>query len=520
VKINLTEKKFNINKAAFIVGTFTIISRIIGLFRDRLFASKFGAGDILDIYYSAFRIPDFIYNLLILGTLSIAFIPIFTEWLNKDKKIANRIANTILNLSFIVISASCLILYFFAEPLTKYLVPGFSSEKLTQTISLTKLFLISPIIFTISNIFGCILNASKKFLIVSLAPILYNLGIIFGLIFLYPKFGIIGLGLGVIIGAVLHLVIQSTAAFATGFYWQPILDIRNESVKKISRLFIPKIFGMDNGQISLLISSSVGSILSSGSISVFNLANNLQAVPIGIFAISISVTAFPLFSENFSNNNEEKFSENLLNSMVKILFFLIPISLLILVLRAHIVRLAFGSGEFDWQDTILTFRTMGVFCLSIFAQGLSPLLARAFYARQNTIIPVILNLFSMALNAILAYFLGKTYGVVGIAVAFSISAVFNCLCLFIGIRIKIKNFQDKKLFFDTFKILFCSVTSGLSAYAVLYLINPFVNTHTGFGLLLQFIFSATIATIIFFYTAYLQNLSQAVWVINFLKRKL
>lgn len=514
------EDNFSLNKAAITVAVLTVLSRFAGLLRDRLFASNFGAGDMLDIYYAAFRIPDFVFNLLILGTLSVAFIPIFSEWLNKDKKFAYQIASTILNLSFLSMSAVCLFLFFAADLLTKLLVPGFDPEKFSQTVLLTRIFLISPIIFTLSSVFASILNASKKFLISGIAPILYNCGIIFGLIFMYPKFGLSGLGLGVILGAFLHLAIQMAAAFALGFHWEPILNFKNLAVRKISRLFLPRIFGLDNSQISLLIGSVIGSGLASGSVAIFNLANNLQAVPLGIFAFSISIASFPVLSKNFSKNEEENFSKNLLYSIVKILFFLLPISILMLVLRAHIVRLAFGSGKFDWSDTILTFRALGVFSLSIFAQGLSPLLARAFYARQNTIIPVVVGLFGMALNAVLAFFLGKAYGIVGVAGAFSIAAIFNCIVLFLFIRLKLVNFSDKILFSEIAKILFSSIASGLSAYAVLYLINPLVNTHTGLGLLLQFIFSSVIALGIFFYTAYLQGLQQAVYVFNFLKRKI
>jgi putative peptidoglycan lipid II flippase len=163
-KIRAWESNFSLTKAAFIVGFFALVSRFVGLLRDRLLASRFGAGDTLDSYYAAFRLPDFIFNLLVLGTLSAAFIPIFTEWLHKDKKRADEIANTVLSFSFITMSAICVVLYFNAHWLTKLMVPGFHGEKLSDTISLTKIFLLSPIIFTLSNFFGSMLNAKKRFL--------------------------------------------------------------------------------------------------------------------------------------------------------------------------------------------------------------------------------------------------------------------------------------------------------------------------------------------------------------------
>jgi putative peptidoglycan lipid II flippase len=190
------ELSFSISKAAGIVGFFTLASRLMGLVRDRLFASTFGAGDALDSYYAAFRIPDFVFNLLILGTLSVAFIPIFSELLLKDKQKAYKTANSVLNATFFGMAALCFVLFIFSSQLTKALVPGFHDAKFQETLLLTRIFLISPVIFTLSNVFTSILNAQKKFIAVGLAPILYNAGIIFGLLYLYPHYGMKGLGYG------------------------------------------------------------------------------------------------------------------------------------------------------------------------------------------------------------------------------------------------------------------------------------------------------------------------------------
>ena len=520
-KLKNLELNFTVSKAAMIVGVFTLASRLVGLLRDRLFASHFGAGDTLDIYYAAFRIPDFVFNLLILGTLSVAFIPVFTEQLLKDKAEANRTANTVLNLSFIAMSVICLALMFFAEPLTHLLVPGFSGQKYLDTVSLTRIFLLSPIIFTVSNLFTSVLNAQKKFLIANLAPIMYNLGIIFGLLVLYPVWGLKGLGAGVIVGALLHLVVQLPVAVSLGFSWQPVLDLKNAAAQKIIKLFLPRILGVDNSQISLLVGSIVGSILASGSIAVFNLANNLQAVPLGVFAIATAVAIFPLLSEFYAKRDVVNFTESLRASITQILFFMIPCGILLLLFRAHVVRLAFGAGKFDWDATILTFNTLGMFALSLFAQGLSPLLARAFYARQNTTVPVFTGLCTMALNAILAYLFGRQFGVAGMAAAFSIASIFNALVLFIIIRLRLKtelaaaeesavihNF-DQNLLDSVFRIIVASIIMGLSGYGALYALAHFISTNTGIGLLLQAGLAGCFAIAMFFITADYLKIPQA-----------
>jgi len=524
-KLKFLENNFSVNKAALIVGFFTLASRLTGLVRDRLFASNFGAGDILDSYYAAFRIPDLVFNLLILGTLSIAFIPVFSELLLLDKKKAITTANTILNFSFFLVSAICLLLFIFIEPLAKLLVPGFAGQKLLETISLTRLFLLSPIIFTISNVFTSILNAQKKFFFVGLAPILYNAGIIFGLYAFYPIYGIQGLGYGVILGALAHLLVQIPQAIALGYRWQPILDFKDKAFQKMSRLFVPKIFGLDNSQISLLIGSIIGSLLASGSIAILNLANNLQAVPLGIFALSISVATFPSLSEAFAKKDAQGYLKTLSTSLIQILFYIIPIAVMVLLLRAHIVRLVYGAGQFSWEDTILTFKTLGIFTISMFAQSVTPLLARSFYARQNTIIPVIINFITMGFNATLAYMLGLRFGVVGIAAAFSTANIFNLVALFIALRYflridmnkeSLRNF-DKIISTETLKIVFASLAAGIAVYGTLYAIEPFVNTRTVLGLLIQAGLAGGIGVFIYLVSASSFKLNQATKLLSYVK---
>lgn len=519
-------KQFSLNKAAIIIASLTLASRLVGLLRDRLFASRFGAGDTLDVYYAAFRIPDFIFNLLILGTLSVAFIPVFTEWLVKDKSRAYKIANTILNTSFLLMFAVCLMLMLLAGPLTKILVPGFSEWKFQETLLLTKIFLWSPVIFTVSNVFGSILNSQKKFFIANLAPLLYNFGIIFGLLFLYPRFGLKGLGSGVILGAMLHLLIQAIEAMRFGFVWKPAFNLNDEAVKKIGRLFLPRIFGLDTSQISLLIGSVIGSLLTSGTIAVLNLANNLQAVPVGIFAISLAVASFPVLSEQYALGKNDEFSQTLADSIIKILFFLIPISVLTLIYRAFIVRLVYGAGNFNWNNTIATFNVLGVFAISMFAQGLIPLFSRAFYARHNTATPVVIGLLSMGVNIGLAYFLAiriynlqlnlgplsyqiETGGASGIALGFSLASILNCLLLFVALRsslfkksenpgLKLAEF-DGKIASAIWKIIFASACMGILSYSMLQILAPFLPTRTVLGILLQAGISCLIGAICYIY---------------------
>ncbi len=523
-KLKNLENEFSVSKAAVIVGFFTLLSKLVGLARDPLLAGKIGVGNTLDIYYAAFRVPDFIFNLLVLGTLSVALIPVFSQWMIKDKNKAYEVANSVFNASVLAMGLVCLILLAFSAPLTKLLVPGFSGDKLLRTIQLMRLFLLSPVIFTASNIFTSILSSYKKFLVLSIAPIMYNLGIIFGLFFFYPRFGLMGLGYGVILGACLHLLVQIPEALRYGYRWKPVIDLKDPSFLKIAKLFLPRIIGMDISQISLIIGTTVGSILATGSVTIFNLANNLQAAPLGVFALSVSAASFPLLSEHYAKKDDAAFVNTLARNVMTVLFFIIPIAILMVIFRAYIVRIIYGHGKFNWNDTALMFTTFGVLTFSLVGQSLSPLFSRAFYSRQNTIIPVMVNICSIALDAVLAYVLGKKFGLVGIAWGFAVACSFDAGLMFICLRYKLNRDGVSLRDFDSaiikfmFKIISASVVMGLVAYGAIYLFAPLVNTRTTFGIIIQSGLSVALAIAVFLLVCYKIKLEQAENLFGFLRK--
>ncbi len=507
------ENNFTLGKAALLIGTLTFASRLLGFVRQYLFASKFGLSDTLDVYVTAFRIPDTMFNLLILGTLSVAFIPIFSEYYLKDKEKGLRLASTVLNTALLFILSISLILFVFMEPLTRLLVPGFSEDKLLQTVYLTRIILLSPIIFTVSNVFSSILSSFKRFFWVNVAAIIYNIGIMFGLLVLYPRFGITGLGIGVLLGAGLHALIQLPELLRMGFRWRPVLDIRDAGFRKMTKLFLPRIFGLDISVISLLVASFVGSYLAEGSIAAYNLANDLQALPIGLFALSTGAALFPILSENFANKDEERYIHNLQKAVLQILVFIIPISIWLLIFRAQIIRLVYGHGAVDWEQTVLLFDTLGVFTIALVSQSLTPLLARAFYARHNTKTPVVIGLFAMAINAVCSYIFAKHFGVAGIVGGFVVASVTNALMLFAALRYTLSKHAphdflhqfDLTLVKEIAKIGFASLIAGLISYGYLYLVEPFVNTRTVVGIFTQVAFAGTAGLLGYIVVLYWMN---------------
>ncbi|TSC95436.1 MAG: virulence factor [Parcubacteria group bacterium Athens1014_10] len=494
---------------AMIIAFFSVCSRFLGLLRDHLLAGKFGAGEVLDTYYAAFRLPDLIFNTLVLGALSAAFIPVFLEHWVKNKDEAWKITNSFLNLLFLTLFIFSVIFFIFTPQLVATIIaPGFDLERKKLTVDLTRVMLFSILFFSVSNVVSSVLNSFKKFFAYSLAPVVYNLGIIIGILFLVPRYGNAGLALGVVLGAFLHLIVQIPTLLKLGFKWQPILNF-SPAVKKIGFLMLPRVFALAANQISKLVTTVIASTLTVGSIAVYNLADNLQSFPIGIFGISLAISAFPYFSESVSNGDLKKFSDHFSITFRRILFLIIPSSVLILLLRAQITRLVLGSGLFSWRDTILTLDTLGYFSLSIFAQALIPLLTRAFYAFQNTKTPVLISIFSLIVNIFLAVILGNRIGVAGLALAFSIATIINFILLFSILKFKVHFLKGRKFIFSLAKITIASSIMALIVQAAKSLAGAMVNMDTFSGVLIQTLISILIGVFSFLILAFLLRCGEA-----------
>lgn len=465
-KICLNGPIYSIGGAALIIAVAGVASRLLGFLRDRILAAQFGAGDTLDAYYAAFRIPDLLYSLLVLGALSAAFIPVFTElYVQKKEREAWELSGNVLHLLVFSLGVASLLAAIFMHPLTNILVPGFSPEKKALAEQFTRIMLLSPILLGISAVFGGVLVSLKRFVLYSIAPIFYNLGIIFGAVFLVGFMGPSGLAWGVVLGAFLHAAIQYIDLRASGFHYRFTLAgiWRNAAVRKVVTLMIPRSLGMAINQISFLVVTVFASTLMSGSLSVFTLANNIQSVPLGLFGIAFSLAVFPSLSALAAKKSDEEFFALFATTFRRILFFVLPLSVIMIVLRAQIVRVILGSGQFDWHDTIATFGVLGILSASLFAQSLIPLLARAFFALQNTKTPLYIALVSEAFHIALVFFLMDRYQINGLAMAFSIATVINMLLLYVFLRRNFRSWNDSDIFSPSMKIVIASLAAGIMA---------------------------------------------------------
>jgi len=448
-----------LTRGALIIGVSYFFSAVLGLIRDRLLVGHFGAGLELDVYFAAFRIPDFVYNILILGGLIVAFLPLFAEYFSKNKNEVWQMTNYILNAFLIFILAISFILFLLTPWFIKWLFPGFGPAHYKLAVPLIRLLFLSPIFFGISNLLSGILQYFQRFFIYSLTPILYNLGIIFGILFLTPHFGIFGVGLGVVFGAFLHMAIQIPTARNCGLSYKFLLDFKYPAIKRIFKLMVPRVFGVAAQQINLIIITAIASTISAGSIVIFSISNNFQGLPVGVIGASFAVAIFPTLSRFFAENRKKEFLENFSSIFRQILVFVIPISILTFLLRDQIVGIIYLTGKFGLDDAKLASACLGIFAFSIFAQSLIPLLTRAFFSLQDTKTPTLITLAVVLINIILSFsfvwllrtpnifsnFLTEFFSLLrnentpllGLPLAFSISAICQFILLIFFIKKKL-----------------------------------------------------------------------------------
>ncbi len=506
-----------VSGGAILIAFFSLLSRLLGLLRDRLLASYFGAGPILDSYYAAFKLPDLIFNTLVLGALASAFIPVFSKVWFKNKPEALILANVVLNYLVLILIISALVMFWLAPKLVGLIVPGFGGAELSQTIALTRIMLWSIVWFGLSNVLGGLLNSLKKFFTFSLAPVFYNLGLILGIVWLYPWLGLTGLAWGVVLGSLLHFLIQLPEALNSGWRYAWAWRL-TKGVKKVFQLMLPRTLGLAASQLNLLVITMVASTLTSGSLAVFNLANNLQSFPSSLVGVSLAIAVFPVFAEALAKDDQPSFVQAFSLHLRRVLFFIIPLSIVILLCRAQLVRLILGAGNFDWHDTYYTAQTLGWFVISLFAQSLIPMLARSFYALEDTKTPVIISLITISLNILASLFLGRTMGVEGLALAFSLAAILNMLILLMVLRFRLGYLDDKKIIWSTFKISLNSLLAGAVVYGLLRLMAGLVDMHTFFGIFWQGLIAGGGGMIFYLAVSLLFNFEEILVIKNFLSR--
>ncbi len=510
---SILHKEFGgINQAALLLGFFTLLSQILGLIRDRQLAHVVGPSADLDIYFSAFRIPDLMYVTVASLVSVTVLVPFLIKKLDGDADgsvpKAQKFLSDIFTVFMGMIAVVSVALYFIMPYIAHRITPGFSPDEQLKMISVSRLMLLSPILMGISNLVGSATQLYRKFFVFALCPVVYNLGIIIGTRFFYHQFGALGLGIGVVIGSLMHLAIQLPVIIRDGLMPRFSFHIDFKEVKKVFALSLPRTLGLACNHVALIAIVAQASLIKSGSISIFNLSLALQSVPLGLIGASYSVAAFPTLAKLFSKQNYEEFLSHIGTAARQIIFWSLPIAFLFIVLRAQIVRVILGSGSFTWSDTRLTAAALALFVVSLVSQSMILLFTRGFYAAGKTKRPLLVNFFTAGFIIALShglvwafntfpsfqYFIESLFRVSDIKgtamlmlpLAYSLGTMLNFSLLWMLFK---KDFLGKdtydfmvKTFFQSFA---ASFFIGYTAYLLLGVGAVVFDTDTFFGILFQ-----------------------------------
>lgn len=506
--------------AAVLVGFFSVLSRFVGLIRDRVLVQAVGVGSTLDAYYAAFRVPDILFQLLILGTLSATFIPIFLRYWEKHDEKAWRYTNAMLTftgVAFVAVAAVCAA---FAPSIAGVVGWGFDPQKQEMTATMLRVILISQCFFAVSMVFGSVLQATRRFFLYSLAPIAYNVGIIFGAVFLVPVVGPWGIAWGTVIGAMMHAGLQAIGVYALGLKPKVVFSFDKDVRETIFHMG-PRTLSLAIAQLNFLFMTTLASTLQDGTVTMLQFAYNLNYFPIGVIAVSFAIAAFPALCDAVQKRGEatRSFKEVFSASVRQLLFFMIPATVLFLLLRAQIVRLVLGAQNFSWESTVLTADALAVFALSFCAQGLVYILVRGFFAMEKTAAPVAAAVVSAACNMGLALWFVPAWGLLGLVGAFSISAILQCAVLWALLRVQAGPLGGRDLVKSLTKSTAAAVAMAIAVQATKYGLVAFFPLTTFKGVFIQLTGASVVGLLVYVGVSLLMRSEECVTVLAAMRRK-
>ena len=498
----LFSKISGLREAAFWLSVFAFFSQLLALARDRLLAHFFGAGLELDIYYAAFKVPDIIFvSVASLVSIS-ALVPLFAKKETSGDKHLKESSNSILTVFLFTVVLVSVLAWIFMPRIITIFFGEFGSLGILKVISLSRLLLLSPILLGLSNFFGSIVQYEKRFILYSISPLLYNMGIIMGIVFGLEEWGVYGVGFGVILGALLHMLLQATFVFASSMRPRLTFKINWKEIKEIAYISIPRTFALSVVTIVSFVFASLAARFGEGSVAVFNLAFNLQSAPLSLIGVSFSLAAFPSIAISVAKGGREEVVAKISEGLRQIIFWSLPAIALSIVLRAHLVRVVLGSGNFDWSATRLTAAIFAVFVLSSVFQSLQLFFSRSFYALGKTRLPLIANLVGGFITILLAFLFINYSGfdsslylmarfldvenfgfrILILPLAFTLGSAFTAFFLFAGFG-DMRNSIYKNVSNILIPNILASLIAGFVAYIVLGVTHSLFDLESFLGVL-------------------------------------
>lgn len=408
----------------------TLGSYVLGLLRDRALAQTFGAGTALDSYNAAFLVPDFLFNFLVASGIAAAAVPLFTELHRRDKQQAYEYMNGLLSAAMTVMAFSGVVVVMFAPAFSHLVAPGLDGVAREMVVRLMRILAIPPILFAASNALGSMLIAQQRFLFYGLSPMVYNGGIIAGALLLAPRWGIAGVAWGTVAGAGLHLLVRFIDAVRSGWRLKALWHWHTPEMKRTLRLMAPKMVGHPVELVTFWAFTSMASLLAPGSIATLNFARNFQSVPVSVIGIAMATAVFPVLARSALGSRQE-LRDVFKRTAAAIGVVSMLAAVLLYVVRRPLVAALLGGGAFDASAVARTALVLGAFCLAIPTESLSHLFARAFYATQNTVVPVVWSVVSLAVAAGSGYILMQTLGLIGLPLGFFLGSLVKTLGLLV-----------------------------------------------------------------------------------------
>jgi putative peptidoglycan lipid II flippase len=477
----LLKRQNNIISAAFVIMATIIFSQVLGLIRQRLLVGIFGASNTLGVYLASTKIPDFLFQLIIAGALSSAFIPVFSEYLGKGRnEDAHKLGSTLLVMGLIIFSALSLVLFIFANDFSRIIAPGFSQSQISLMADLTRIVIFGEMLFILGSFLSATLQSYNHFFIPGIASATFNLGIIIGIVTLSPYVGIFSAAYGVILGAFIFVLVQLPFVRKVGFSFKPTFSLKTSGVMEVLKLMWPRTLSIGIFQLGTIVTVTLVSFLPNPGRNyvIFDYAQTLAFAPVALFGQAIAQAAFPILSKE--REKLEDFKTTFITSLSQMLYLVLPVSALLLVLRIPIVRLIYGAAQFDWDATVLTGKTLAFFSISIFAQALVYLISRGFYALHDTKTPLVIGGLTTGFMIILGalFVFVYHYGIESIAIAYSIASIVDIIILFIFLDRKVGGFNKVSLGVSLAKITLATIFTGFALYIPIKLLDQLVFDTT------------------------------------------
>lgn len=434
------DNKRTIAKSASSVGIAIMCSRVLGLMREQVFAALFGAGYTYDAFLVAFRIPNLLRDLFGEGALSAAFVTVFSAYDSQRTQAETwRLAANVLNFILILLSLISLLMIYFAGDIVSLLAPDFAltGGKAELTVTLTRIMLPFLVFISLSAVVMGILNTKGRFFVPAIASSFFNLGSLIGgtsLAFILPRYGqpaIVGMAIGTLLGGLLQLGIQIPTLLKAGFRYRPVLNLADPGLRQILTLMIPATVGLSATQINLFINTNFASSCAEGSVSWLNYAFRLVQLPIGVFAVALSIAMLPVLAKQAANKDIAAMKETMVSSLTMVFALTVPATAGLIILSEPIIRLIFEHGAFTAVDTLATAETLSLYAIGLFAYSANKILVPAFYALDKTKYPVIASFLAIILNIVIVKLTIEDYQHKAIALSTSCTMLINFVFLMV-----------------------------------------------------------------------------------------